>query len=155
MTIGGLVRGLTFDDIMLGVSALRNPNLANVFYRLKLIEAYGTGILKINESYVDCAIKPQFEVTDNAFKITLPNINYAGVRKDVTAAAPLKVPDKAERQEILLRLAEKQGYIIRKDVEAELKVSQATAILILRDMVEKGLLIKEGSGKQQKYRIAE
>ena len=63
--------------------------------------------------------------------------------------------NKANRQEILLRLAEKQGYIVRKDVEAELNVSQATAILILRDMVEKGLLIKEGSGKQQKYRIAE
>ena len=67
----------------------------------------------------------------------------------------MKVADKAERQEILPRLAEKQGYIIRKDVEAGLKVSQATAILILGDMVEKGLLIKEGSGKQQKYRIAE
>ena len=155
VTIGGLVRGLTFDDIMLGVSALRNQKLANVFYRLKLIEAYGTGILKINESYSDCDVKPQFEVTDNAFKITLPNINYAGARKDVTATAPLKVAGKAERQEILLRLAEKQGYIIRKDVEAELKVSQATAILILRDMVEKGLLIKEGSGKQQKYHISE
>ena len=155
VTIGGLVRGLTFDDIMLGVSALRNQNLANVFYRLKLIEAYGTGILKINESYAECAVKPQFEVTDNAFKITLPNINYVGKRKDVTTTAPSKVTDKAERQEILLRLAEKQGYIVRKDVEAELKVSQATAILILRDMVEKGLLIKEGSGKQQKYRIAE
>ena len=155
VTIGGLVRGLTFDDIMLGVSALRNQNLANVFYRLKLIEAYGTGILKINECYADCAVKPQFEVTDNAFKITLPNINYTGEHKIVTATAPLKVTDKANRQEILLRLAEKQGYIVRKDVEAELNVSQATAILILRDMVEKGLLIKEGSGKQQKYRIAE
>ena len=155
VTIGGLVRGLTFDDIMLGVSALRNQNLANVFYRLKLIEAYGTGILKINECYADCAVKPQFEVTDNAFKITLPNINYTGERKNIPGTAPLKVTDKANRQEILLRLAEKQGYIVRKDVEAELNVSQATAILILRDMVEKGLLIKEGSGKQQKYRIAE
>ena len=153
VTIGGLVRGLTFDDIMLGVSALRNQNLANVFYRLNLIEAYGTGILKINESYADCAAKPQFEVTDNAFKITLPNSNYTGERKDV--ATPPKVEGKADRQEILLRLAEERGYIVRKDVEGALKVSQATAILILRDMVEKGLLIKEGSGKLQKYRIAE
>lgn len=153
VTIGGLVRGLTFDDIMLGVSALRNQNLANVFYRLRLIEAYGTGILKINESYADCSVKPQFEVTDNAFKITLPNMNYAG--EESAAATPKKVIEKADRREILLRLAEKQGYIVRKDVEAVLKVSQATAILLLRDMVESGLLIKEGSGKQQKYRIAE
>lgn len=154
VTIGGLVRGLTFDDIMLGVSALRNQKLANVFYRLKLIEAYGTGILKINESYADYTVKPQFEVTDNAFKITLPNTNYAGERKNLPTA-PVKIIGKTDRKEILLRLAEKQGHIVRKDVEVELNVSQATAILILRDMVETGMLIKDGSGKQQKYRIPE
>ena len=154
VTIGGLVRGLSFDDIMLGVSALRNQKLANVFYRLKLIEAYGTGILKINESYADYDVKPQFEITDNAFKITLPNLNYAGERKEVPTT-PVKVTGKAERKEIVLRLTEKQGYIVRKDVEEELKVSQATAILILREMVENGLLTKERSGKLMKYRIAE
>ena len=154
VTIGGLVRGLTFNDIMLGVSALRNQNLANVFYRLKLIEAYGTGILKINESYADCNVKPQFEVTDNAFKITLPNINYAGERKELPTA-PLKIRGKSDREEIILQLAEKQGYILRKDIERELAVSQATAILIIREMVERGLLVKEGTGRQLKYRIAE
>lgn len=154
VTIGGLVRGLTFNDIMLGVSALRNQNLANVFYRLKLIEAYGTGILKINESYADCDVKPQFEVTDNAFKITLPNINYADARK-VLPTAPVKVKGKAVRQEIILQLAKKQGYIARKDVESGLNVSQSTAILLLRDMVESGLLVKMKEGKQVKYRVAE
>ena len=154
VTIGGLVRGLTFGDIMLGVSALRNQKLANVFYRLRLIEAYGTGILKINESYIDCTVNPQFEVTDNAFKITLPNINYAGERKALQSE-PGKVTGKASRIECICKLARQQECITRKDVAAELKVSQATAILILRDMVEKGLLIKEGSGKQQKYRVGE
>lgn len=69
---------MTFDDIMLGVSVLRNRKLANVFYRLKLIEACGTGILRINECYADCEAKPLFEATDNAFKITLPNTNFSG-----------------------------------------------------------------------------
>ena len=151
VTIGGLVRGLTYNDIMLGVSALRNQKLANVFYRLKLIEAYGTGILKINESYAEYAIKPKFEVSDNAFKITLPNSNYAGKRKEF----PTKVKGKADRKESILQLAKKQCYITRKDVEAELRVSQATAILILRDMVETGLLTKEKNGKQVKYSIVE
>lgn len=45
VTIGGLVKGIVLDDVMLGVSALRNQYLANIFYRLRLIEAYGTGIL--------------------------------------------------------------------------------------------------------------
>lgn len=154
VTIGGLVRGLSFNDIMLGVSALRNQKLANVFYRLHLIEAYGTGILKINESYADCNVKPQFEVTDNAFKITLPNINYAGERKELPTA-PVKIGRKSDRKEIVLQLAEKQGSITRKEVEAELSISQASAILLLREMVEFGLLIKDGTGNRCKYRIAE
>ncbi len=153
VSIGGLIRGLTFDDIMLGVSALRNQNLANVFYRLKLIEAYGTGILKINECYSDYVVKPQFEVTGNAFKITLPNVNYTGERKVSESRTPVKKKEKANRTERVLSLFEKKDYIIRKDIESELKVSQATAIIILREMVKKGLLSKEGSGKQLKYRM--
>ena len=155
VTIGGLVRGLTFDDIMLGVSALRNRKLANVFYRLRLIEAYGTGILRINECYADSEVKPLFEVTDNAFKITLPNRNFTGERKETTSAVPARTKGKAQRQDIILRLAKKQGAVTRKDVEAALKVSQSSAILILREMVDKGLLVKVGAGKQLKYCAAE
>ena len=154
VTIGGLVRGLTFNDIMLGVSALRNQNLANVFYRLKLIEAYGTGILKINESYSDCDVKPLFEVTDNAFKITLPNINYAGERKELPTV-PAKVKGKDTRKELVLKLVKQQGSITRKDVEDGLNISQSTAILLLREMVESGLLVKAKEGKFIKYQIAE
>lgn len=76
VTIGGLVKGITLEDVRLGVSVLRNQYLANVFYRLRLIEAYGTGILKINECYEDQVVKPVIETTDHAFKITLPNTNF-------------------------------------------------------------------------------
>lgn len=153
VTIGGLVRGLTFDDIMLGVSVLRNRKLANVFYRLKLIEAYGTGILRINECYANCEVKPLFEVTDNAFKITLPNTNFSGEAEEKKPVTQSKAVSKKDRQAAVLQLAKKQGTIVRKDVEAALQVSQATAILILREMVDKGVLVKEGTGKLLKYRI--
>ncbi len=42
-SIGGLLKGITLEDIQLGISVCRNPKLANIFYRLELIEAYGTG----------------------------------------------------------------------------------------------------------------
>lgn len=188
VTIGGLAHGLTFDDILLGVSAQRNERLANVLYRLKLVEAYGTGILRITESYSDHALPPRFEMTDNVFRVTLPNRNHLSEGKAAPAAAPAaaagrtegrepparpagrqggspranagpgpgaaQAADRTGRHGALLRLAEKQGYLLRKDVETQLKVSQATAILILREMVEQGLLLKEGTGKQQKYRAA-
>lgn len=50
-SIGGLPAGVSLDDIMLGLSVCRNPKLANVFYRLELIEAYGTGMKKIMGAY--------------------------------------------------------------------------------------------------------
>lgn len=151
---GSLMGGMTLDDLGMGMSELRNPNLAGIFHELRLIEPYGAGIQKINEGYADSAVKPRFEISDNGFKAILPNINYTSGVRNRSAAAPTRAVARADRSQMLLQLAEKQGTIIRKDVEAELRVSQPTAVLILREMVEKGLLIREGSGKQQKYRSA-
>ena len=39
VSIGGLLPGILLEDVMAGVSVCRNQNLANVFYRLRLIEA--------------------------------------------------------------------------------------------------------------------
>lgn len=157
VTIGGLVRGVSFEDIMLGVSVLRNQHLANVFYRLNLIEAYGTGMLKINESYGEFGVKPKIEVTDNAFKITLPNINYGKSNHsnhDMAMNKPAVNVSVDVRENIVIGLFEEMDIIVRKDVEAALGVSQATAVLILREMVNKGILEKEGGGKYLRYRLS-
>jgi len=42
---------ILLKDMTMGISVCRNEKLANVFYRLELIEAYGTGILKIMDAY--------------------------------------------------------------------------------------------------------
>ena len=158
VSIGGLVKGMSLDDIMLGVSALRNQNLANIFYRLRLIEAYGTGILKINESYSDSAAKPSIEATNNAFKIVLPNLNYAKengskveeARRPLTSSAA-----KEERVKAVVGLCEKNGFVVRKDIEQTLHISQATAILLLREMVADGLLTKKGAAKKLRYYLTD
>ena len=53
ISLGGLVTGLKMETIFIGVSQTRNPALAAVFYRLRLIESFGTGIEKIQQSYLD------------------------------------------------------------------------------------------------------
>ena len=53
VSIGGLMPGFDLEDIMVGISVCRNQDLANVFYRLHLIEAYGTGMGKIMKAYED------------------------------------------------------------------------------------------------------
>ena len=71
VSYGGLPYDLTFDEIMLGVSATRNPKLAEVFYQLQLIETCGVGVTKIRQAYANYARKPRFEVSANFFKATI------------------------------------------------------------------------------------
>ncbi|MBQ7520676.1 MAG: putative DNA binding domain-containing protein [Clostridia bacterium] len=150
VSIGGLVRGISYEDIMLGVSVLRNQHLANVFYRLRLIEAYGTGMLKINECYADGHRKPVIEVTNNAFKITLPNKNF-----DFNSAEQINKTMKnsiVTKKQIVMHLLETQQSITRKDIEAALHVSQSTAVLIIREMLKDGMIDRIGDGRNARYR---
>lgn len=145
VSIGGLPSGIELDDIMLGLSVCRNPKLAAVFYRLKLIEAYGTGMPKIMSSYEGSGLEPKIEVTNNAFKITLPNRN--AVEKKVTAAS---IARRTNEQQIM-EFVEKNGFIVRSDVDSLLSVSQATASRILKRMVAEGLLYQDGVGRKTKF----
>ena len=147
VNIGGLVKGMSLADIKLGVSVLRNKNLANVFYRLHLVEAYGTGLLKIQECYADEIVKPKIEVTDNAFKITLPNVNFAHAKPMLTS---VQIPDEKEsdkkqqeRLNVVLSLAQKHSSITRNMIENALQVSTSTALLLIKKMVALGLLAKK------------
>lgn len=155
VTIGGLVKGITLDDVKLGVSVLRNQNLANIFYRLRLIEAYGTGILKIDECYEDYAVKPIIETTSNAFKITLPNTNFCAEEQKAPNTRKISgftsMTKKEERINAVLKLCRSKGSIVRSDIEMELGVSQSTAILLLRELTDDGVLIKKGKTRNLRY----
>lgn len=76
VSLGGLVPGLRIEDLFIGVSQPRNENLANVFYRLKYIEAYGTGLRRIMQYYEDMSVKPEITATHGGFMLTIPNMNY-------------------------------------------------------------------------------
>ena len=146
VSVGGLPSGIELDDIMLGLSVCRNPKLAAIFYRLQLIEAYGTGMPKIMNAYADTELKPKIEVSSNAFKITLPNRN-TGANKAVTLTSTPKSNEK-----LILDSIDSHGHIVRSDVDRLLEVSQATANRILKRMVAEGLIYQDGNGRKTKYR---
>ena len=150
LSIGGLVPWFDANDFSLGVSALRNRKLANVFYRLGLIEAYGTGLLKINASYRDFAMPPRIDHAPHVFKITLFNRNAAAPAGDVAASAP--PPAASDRSEAILALFSENGTITREDVQARFSISAATAIRDLRKLVSAGKIVKDGSGPRTTYR---
>lgn len=143
VSVGGLLPGIELEDVMVGLSICRNQNLANVFYQLGLIEAYGTGIHKIMKAYEQIGKMPLIETTNNAFKITLPNINY---NLEFKKSDPI-----ASDEERIIDFVIRNGGIVRVNVEAQFGISASSASRMLRKMVEKGILVQRGRGRSSKY----
>ena len=154
VSIGGLLPGLELDDLMMGVSVCRNPHLANVFYRLQLIEAYGTGMKKIMGAYANALVQPKIKTTNNAFKIILPNVNFtpkaAEVRKDFEKAADLALDSNEEK---VLQFLREHLMITRKETQTLLEVSQSTAGRILKAMVDSGRIKQIGGSRTTRYEL--
>lgn len=150
-SIGGLLSGVTLNDVMMGISVCRNVKLANIFYRLELIEAYGTEMRKIREVYAETGKKPEIEASENAFKIILPNLN---VRTETTKS-PVNKPAEEDQEEMIISLAKRQGAFTRKEVQEELGISQSTSGRLLKKMIGNGQIIQEGKGRNTHYRISE
>lgn len=154
VSIGGLLPGLELDDLMMGVSVCRNPHLANVFYRLQLIEAYGTGMKKIMGAYANALVQPKIKTTNNAFKIILPNVNFtpkaAEVHKDFEKAAALDLDSNEEK---VLQFLREHLMITRKETQTLLEVSQSTAGRILKAMVDSGQIKQIGGSRTTRYEL--
>lgn len=149
VSIGGLVSGLAVEDIMIGLSMCRNPKLAKVFYKLNFIEAYGTGMPKITRAYRNTGKEAKIEVTENAFKIILPNLNYTD-SSFTTETNTDKKPIPNEYM-IVLDFIKTHEFITRVDVESLLNVKQATANRLLKKMYTAGLIEQIGNGKSTRY----
>lgn len=139
ISLGGLVSGLSLDAAMLGASQPRNEKLATLFYRMKFIEAYGTGISKIISCYKGLPVQPKFENVEGAFRVILPNIHAQKLNNEDQKYLPI------------LRLFENQKEINRSDVEQALGSGTTHAINVLKEMLDKKLISKVGNGRLTRY----
>ena len=143
ISIGGLLPGLSPDDIRSGISQPRNKNLADIFHRLHLIESYGTGIRKIYNLYANCSEQPRIEVTSNTFKIILPNMNRAMPKESETVVT-------AQMQKILDYI-EENGQITELEIQELLGLKKTRAFILAKQMRDEGLIRVEGRGDSKKY----
>lgn len=154
ISLGGLLPGLSTEDIRIGVSQPRNKKLAEVFHRLRLIESYGTGIRRIFKLYENCPIQPVIEVTANAFKIVLPNMNACGTVAERVPEAAEKAPVviTPQMKTVLDYLAE-YGEMTDEDLQELLNIKKTRAYLLARQMNENGLIDIIGRGAAKKYKL--
>lgn len=141
VSFGGLVKGIEEKDITTGLSIPRNKNLANVFYRLELIEAYGSGLSNIMKAYENNVVQPEIIVTPNTFKIVLPN-TFSDTGREIET-----------KEEIIAKLFSAKKYISRKDIQDQTKMSQATTIRFLRQLLDEGIIIQIDAGRNTRYKV--
>lgn len=162
VSLGGLVSGLSLQAIYMGVSQIRNVNLASIFYRLELVESYGTGISKIQEAYFYEKIQPKFETAMGAFRVTLPNCNeeisevYERIRyhSDTYRSASTVIrTTPMEHKERIVEYAKKVAIFTRRDIEELLGLKTTSAFNLLKALCEEGILQSVGKGKNSHYEL--
>lgn len=135
---GGLPTGLSEAEYLAGrVSVLRNPILAEAFFRLGLIEKFGTGVLRIRESYHNYLEVPSFEVMENSITVTLPIIgSKGGISSD--------------EGQFLAAMSIGRRYS-RAELERTLGFGKAKTIRLLNTLMEKRLVVSHGENRARRY----
>lgn len=135
---GGLPTGLSEAEYLRGrVSVLRNPILAEVFFRLGLIEKFGTGILRIRESYRDEKEIPKFEVLDNSITVTLP---FIGSRQQLTS-----------QEQLLLNSMARGRRYSRSELDIRSGFEKSKTLRLLNSLVSKQLVLAHGQSRARRY----
>lgn len=142
-SIGGLLDTLTLKDIYNGVSESRNPNLAELFHRLNYVENYGTGIGRIMSEYNDSGFKPLIELTENIFKIILPNKNYKEQKQIIK--------NKITNEQQIIEYLKNNKKTTRDTVENILGLSKSGARKVINKLIDNNLIVQIGSGKNTYY----
>lgn len=152
ISIGGLLPGLSVEDIQSGISQPRNQKLAEVFHRLKLIESYGTGIRRIYKLYENHPVQPSIVVIPNAFKLALPNMNQ---NTQIDISDPKSEPAQRITPQIkaVLDYLSEYGEMGDEDLQDLLNVKRTRAYLVARQMLENGLITCNGRGSEKRYRL--
>lgn len=137
---GGLPVGISKEEYLHGqISLLRNPILGNVFFRLKYIEKFGTGILRINHAYENALMKPSYQIYENSITVCLPVI---------TSENKLTIEERA-----IVELLKKHSSLSRKEIEQNTGFHKDKVIRILNLLLKKNIIEKIGTGRATKYII--
>lgn len=136
---GGLPAGMSEEEYLSGrVSVMRNPILANVFYRLNIIEAFGTGVIRIREAFEHSVTKPEFVISENSIVVVLPLLKEdRGLTED---------------QQLVYDLLGPARLMPAGELDRHVSFSRSKLTGILKQLISLGLVETSGTGRGLKYR---
>ncbi|HEX29463.1 TPA: transcriptional regulator [Candidatus Poribacteria bacterium] len=125
----------------------RNRKIAEIFYYAGLIEQWGRGIQKILDECADANLpEPEFEERMGGLWLTF--------RQDILTEDHLRSLGLNERQIKAVLYVKEKGSITNREYRQVNSVSNKTAYLELNDLVQRGLLVQEGTGKSLRYALS-
>lgn len=146
ISLGGLTPGLSETDIRAGISQPRNKNLANIFYRLRHIEAYGTGIRRIFSLYNDYSVQPEVITTDNTFTMILPNMNVKSFSKSITK-------NLSPQEKIIIEYLQSNESASEEDIQSLLGVKRTRSYILMKKLIDADIVKTVGYGKDKIYTL--
>jgi len=133
---GGLPNGVGVEDYLRGgLSLLRNRIIGGVFFRLRLIEKFGTGIRRIKEAYRGGGAQPVFGAGEASIRVVLPTVREPGLS-----------PDEGRVHQLLKGRALSSSQV----VEAT-GFGKSKTVAILNRLLRDGLAVKSGKGRGVRY----
>lgn len=148
-TFGGkLIFGIADNDEVVGLQR-RNPILADVFSRLKLMERRGSGFKKILEDYdfqenASKELMPKFQAEHKGFTLTLYNLNYLEGQKnsenDEKGSEKFGDVSVNETQKEILRLIKNYNKISAASIAEEVGLSSRAVEKNIQGLRETGIL---------------
>ncbi|MCD7826107.1 MAG: putative DNA binding domain-containing protein [Clostridiaceae bacterium] len=173
---GKLPKGQTLEKMQEGHSKIRNEALAKAFSYMKIIEHWGSGILRVIQEVENTGLKkPVFSDGEIDVIVTIyrdensPASNLMDIPKDqdMNQDATKEVPKKFQRssEEVPKKLTEQQkviydiilesGEVKAKEVAGVLNVSDRRARTILNEMIDAGVVEKIGATTSTRYVLVE
>ena len=144
---GQLPENWTANDLLSKHSSRPyNPDIANAFFRSGYVEAWGRGIEKITELCLEAGLPaPQWMPQGSDFWMVF--------RKDIYNEADLKKLGLSERQIKAVLYVKEKGKITNSEYQEINNTLDRTALRDIDELVSRGILKKDGNGKNTYYKI--
>lgn len=166
---GGMVDGSSLEgkDLRNISSKRRNPVLADIFSRLKLMERRGSGFKKILEDYAFQEnsredLMPKFVADNKDFLLTLYNLNYyegnnVVENSDKVRRSSEKFGEKSlnDTQKEILTLIKVDGTNSAISIAKKLNITSRAVEKNIKVLREQGILIRHGAARGGYWEIKE
>lgn len=143
----------------------RNPKIARILYYSKDIESFGTGLKRIADACETAGVKYEFKKLKSGFVVCFYR---SGEKEDISTDKSVKSTDKSVKstdkvrinmdklnvsQKKIVEFILEKGKITNREVQQLLGVKDSRALKALRELVQLGVIVKQGKLKGSYYII--